>query len=299
MSKKQLIISITSIIILALIGGGVLWYWYSKNQTVVDNGVETGAVVESNYEQELEELESSSEPNNNDSTNNAQETPTEDGGILVSKQVGEYTVFYNWYPPKEHNDKVTVYLDDGSSKTVLFQELAFSIGGSRPEFQEVVESNIALLTFGNGDSGWFQNNYHYINVSSKKVISIKDVNLDIDVINITDHKQSWEVSIFIENECKYFEGDEIKIRDGENSYLVDITLNGKATHVLTEQRVLTCVDPGGIGSGFLPNVSLQYVGVSKDLSKVFFYLISTDTVELVFDIDSQTVLKEAPHDLVQ
>ena len=303
MNRKNTLILIISIIILALIGGGVFLYFKQSNRPinppVTENGTEPWAVVESNYEQELEELESSSEPNNNDSTNNTQEAPTADGGIPVSKQVGEYTVFYNWYFPKEHNDKVTVYLDNGSSKTALFQELAFSIGGSRPEFQEVVEPNIVLLTFSNSDSGWSQNNYHYINVSSKKVVSIEDVNLDKDFIKISTQKQDWEISTFIKNECKYFEDGKVKIRDGENSYLTDLTLNGKRVNVLTQERVLKCIDSDGLGTGLNPDVDLKYSGISKDLSKIFFSLTSTDGVEFAFDINNQTILESVPQDLVE
>lgn len=290
--KKKIIWSI-AIFTLIVVGGALGWFLVN-NQSIAEIPQQTenkdAQIAQNINEQENKILDSE----------NSKTVPSEqDENKVVSYQTGKYTVFYEINNSPWVQDKVTVYLNDGDTTSELFQEVAWSIGGDNPKFQKLKDENIVLLTFGNGDSGWSQKNYHFINVTNKDVISIEDINGSAGLIKIYNQTQDWEISTFIKNECKYFQDGKIKIRDGENSYLTDLTLNDERVNVLTEERILKCVHPYGLGTGLNPDVDLKYLGISKNLSKIFFSLTSTDTVEFAFDINNQTIQKSAPYDLVE
>ncbi|PIR03972.1 MAG: hypothetical protein COV59_02195 [Candidatus Magasanikbacteria bacterium CG11_big_fil_rev_8_21_14_0_20_39_34] len=288
---KKIIIWVIVVIIVVAIGEG-FWWWQNNNKSITD----TSHTTENAEELVLKNV---NEQENKIFDNKKLVPSQQNDNKIISYQTGKYTIFYELNNNPFAQKKVTVYLDDGNEKTELFQETAWSIGGSNPEFQEIKSNNIVLLTFTNGDMGWFQKNYHYVNVTNKEVISVEDIDVDAGLIKISNQKQDWEISTFIKNECKYFEDGKVKIRDGENSYLTDLTLNGKRVNVLTQERVLKCIDSDGLGTGLNPDVDLKYSGISKDLSKIFFSLTSTDGVEFAFDINNQTILESVPQDLVE
>lgn len=223
----------------------------------------------------------------------------EKNNILSSQEKGKYKIFYENNDNPKLPKQLTYYLTDGENKVELFKENALSIGGDGPEFQKIKDSNIFLVTFDNGDMGWFQSNYHYTDVRNQNTISIEDITSDKDIIKITSQKQVWEISTLINNDCKYFVDGGYKIKDGENSYLTDLTINGKETKALSKERTLKCTDPGGFGSGLEPGVGLKYLGISKDLSKIFFSLSSTDVVEFAFDLNSQSISESEPDNLLE
>lgn len=226
-------------------------------------------------------------------------TESENNNYISSQEKGKYKIFYENNNSSTLPSEVTFYLTDGENIIELFKENALSIGGGEPEFEEIKDPNIFMVTFSNGDSGWIQTNYHYTDVRNKNTISIEDITSDKDIIKITSQKQVWEISTLINNDCKYFVDGGFKFKDGENSYLTDLTINGKATKALSKERTLKCTDPGGLGSGLEPGVGLKYLGISKDLSKIFFSLSSTDIVEFAFDFNSQSISESEPDNLLE
>lgn len=280
------------IIVVVIIGGSFWWWQQTKQSIMVDEPKQT-----ENTNEQASQNVNEQEKKIFDNTGSL---PTQqNNNEIISYRTGGYTVFYELNNSPFAQDKITVYLDDGNSKTELFKETAWSVGGSNPEFQKIKDENIVLLTFTNGDSGGFQKNYHYINIINKNVVSIENINHDAGFIKISAQKQNWEISTFIKDACKSFEGGKIVIRDVENSLLTDLTLNGESVNILTEEKILKCVDPGGLGSWFNPYVDLKYLGINRDLSKIFFSLTSTDTIEFAFDTNSQTISKAMPNDLVK
>lgn len=274
----------------------------NTNMTVVNQvntNVNTNSVVNTNQATNTNSGINTNTIVNTNTINNINTAPEENDNKVISYQTGKYTVFYELNSNPFAQKQVTIYLDDGNSKTELFKETAWSIGGTNPEFQELKDANIVLLTFGNGDSGGFWKNYHYINVINKNVVSIQNINDDASLIKISAQQQSWEISTFIQDACKSFENGKVVIRDVESSLLTDLTLNGERVNILTQETVLKCVDPGGLGSWFDPYVELKYLGINKNLSKIFFSLTTTDTIEFAFDINNQTISRVTLNDLVE
>jgi hypothetical protein len=141
--------------------------------------------------------------------------------------------------------------------------------------------------------------YYYIDVLTKKVINVTNFNRSF--LRITDdNKQTFEIGLSITDNCG---------RVGENrredmyATLEDITVNDKLQNVITQIRLLKCVDPGGIGSIYSPSPEIMFLGVSNNLSKVFFSLSGNDETvswenNFSFDLGNKTVKEEDPVDIL-
>lgn len=199
---------------------------------------------------------------------------------------------------------VTVYITEDGKKTELIKEVPIDIaGGGMPEFKETSKPSIALLITSFGDSGAFFSRTYFIDITTRKVLSVNNTNGP--TLEVTDtNGQVSKIELSINDTC----GTGESRKDGSSATLKDIIVNDRATGALKQTRTLTCVNPGGIGAIYEPSPVFDFMGVSNDLTKVYFSLSGSSykngqeqilwKSDFSFDVKSKAVKDEKPDKLL-
>ena len=201
-----------------------------------------------------------------------------DQQVAIEKEAYHYGDKTLLYTKNLQNDNyVTVYFLENNTKAELIREVPIDIpGGRMPEFQATSRPSIALLKIESGDSGGFFQEYYYIDIATKQVIKIRSTNSDnsptLDIIN--SESQVANIQLFIIGSCV----EDGVLNEGKTVFLNDLALNGENQSVIAQPRALKCVDPRGIGDIYSPSPAMSFIGITSDLSKIFFSL-SADNSE--------------------
>lgn len=244
---------------------------------------------------------------NNSASDNSSIQPTstasEQTAVVKSDSYAYDNVILSYEKnPKLQNpdDYVTVYITESGKKTELVKEVPIDIpGGSMPEFKKTSNPNIALLTISSGDSGGFFSRSYFIDITGRNIVSVTNTNGSTLEVTNADNQIS-KIALLINDTC----GKGENRKDGATAILKDITVNNHATSVVKQAKTLTCVNPGGIGAIYEPSPTFDFVGVSNDLSKVYFSLSGNSFKNgqqqvvwknnISFDIKAGTVKEETP-----
>jgi hypothetical protein len=280
------VIVISSIVSIGLVVGAVIYSSKINNQqisnvistpTLTDNSTTSISNSESNNENLVDVVKS--------------DTYTYEGKTLYYVQNDNLR---NHFP----HHYVTVYLSDGGVETEIIHEFPLFYN-EMPKFEKTSKPNIVLLKTRFGDMGALIEEYYYIDVLTKKVINVTNFNRSF--LKITeDNKQTFEIGLSITDNCGIVGENR---REDMYATLEDITVNDKLQNVITQIRLLKCVDPGGIGSIYSPSPKIRFLGVSNNLSKVFFLLSGNDETvswenNFSFDLGNKTVKEEDPVDIL-
>lgn len=215
-----------------------------------------------------------------------------------------------YYQMNNTNRSVDVYffLEKDNMTLKIINDVPIGLaGGSMPEFLPTSDPSITLLWTTDGDLGWRYKNYYFINTDDEEAITIKTNNQpSIEVIDIEDVKS--KIGISIQDKCESFTQDSMVCKNSGNAYLDDLTLNDKRAGILKKQKTLSCFNPDGLGGCYNENIQIEYKGITKDLSKVYFSFIGKtgysekSTVlwdeHYSFDIKSKEIKIEEPNNLL-
>ncbi len=179
---------------------------------------------------------------------------------------GDVVLSYDF--PQGDNQNVVVYISKNGVKTVLIKSVPIGVaGGTLPQFKRTFNPAIALLTTTDGDLGGYWSQSYYIDVPNSKVLSVRVTNGPyIEITNSNGIVNKIELSI--NDKCG--EGEQRK--EGMTATIDGLMLNNKLAFGLTGGRTIKCLNPGGIGPIYSPELKLTLTGVSKDLTKIFFTL---------------------------
>ncbi|HLC44615.1 MAG TPA: hypothetical protein VJK50_02120, partial [Patescibacteria group bacterium] len=280
---------VSSVVITALVVG-LATYFFTKNNQQVANVTPTPT------------------PTENPITPTNTPEPTTNQPVVVksdSYTYGSKILSYAKNPQLQYSDQyVTVYFSDGGAKTEIIHQVPIDIaGGGMPEFKKTSKPNIALLTTSFGDLGAFFSRYYYIDVLTKKVVQVNSTNGP--TLEITDANNSVsKIQLSITDNC----GTGENRKSGVAATLKDLTLNSKLQNVISQPRTLTCTGPIELGPAYSPDPTFNFVGISSDLSKVFFslegdsYTNGSNTVlwknNFSFDLTSKVIKEENPANIL-
>jgi hypothetical protein len=178
----------------------------------------------------------------------------------------------------QQNQNVQVYYekDAGTPAEVLFESVPIGIaGGSVPVFSTTTEPEIVLLKTGDADMGWQYFNQYYIDVTSGKAVSVnsrlENGTTSFEVGGTGLNKTQIELNI--KNPCIY-SGELSQFHcTTPTSTLLGLDVNGKKIP-LQKSLAMSC---GDTPENFCydPRPKFNFLGINKDLTKVFFGVMSS------------------------
>ncbi len=238
-------------------------------------------------------------------------TATGDQVIIKSDEVNARNNSYEYKgvvltEEEIEDDRVQVYMTVNSQTIKLFQTYKDAPGGTYPQFKKTSDPNIALLHLASGDAGYFSEDFDIINLATKQIIQT-NYNNGLTIIVVDAKGQTLKIEPNIDDPCGNVE------RKPEQAVLNDFLVNGQVAHVL-QPITLKCIDPGGIGAIYSPSPAISIIGISRDLSKVYFNFSATNVIDkgnynfdysdkawsdnYVFFITTGKIVKENPTDLL-
>jgi hypothetical protein len=171
---------------------------------------------------------------------------------------GDIKVYYTVHNADAH----IVHIVKNGVDTLLNITIPFDAPGARlPEFHTTNNPDIGLITSGIGDMGGVWHGSYYINLKTDEVTQVSYTNSPSLMVN------DQTITLSIEDPCGYKLGR----LNGEEAKVTGLVINDKkVAYTFAKPYILTCVDPGGIGSIYSPELTIKNISASDDISKVYF-----------------------------
>jgi len=170
-----------------------------------------------------------------------------------------------------------VYFETENRLFKLIDNLPAGVaGGNVPGFIQTTNPEIMIIVVKDADMGWSLTDYYYLDLKNREATKVRSTNFASLSLVVPFATAADNIELAFDDTCTGVSQEETICNGSGKALIKGLELNDTIIKTFDKQFALSCNAKGGNWVGcFNEGLLFDYIGISPDLSKIYFKLIVT------------------------